>query len=379
MDKGKVIRYFLLFDAYNRDNSFSFNDEQFNFINEVNKYARSDEEFNELINKLKSTSYYDREAIIEEYYDTKQKKSLENESEVIAKTFGIDISKINHNMLNSGIEVFSFYDFNVGKMVVLENRKDGKSLVEQLKEMQTQSSLYQSSNSEKNAHDMLSDERVNSNIELKMIPINQINNYLEQVKSLKKEDYMALGYLIKNANYFGIDYINIENMFGISKSGKVYEVRHDNEKGYQIGEANSISYNENDLDVSSRFDGDADSVYNDYEDIGYVTEKDVENCEFNYLSDEDKELTVSLYENPKELENISEERKKVYTKYIEMYKKYLLLLAGLNLTRKKSNVKKKVLEKDDFSGFINTNGLLLIIEFVVITVITFVLFNIIFK
>lgn len=378
MEKKKVVRYFLLYDAYNRDDTFKFNDEQLSLINEINMYARENPEFNELINRLKNTNYYDRTSVINEFYDRIEEKEKKDEvyEKKIAKIFGIDVSKIKHKILNTGVEIFSFYDFNAGRMVVLENRKDGKSLVEQLKEMQKDNVNYQSSNNEKNAHDMLSDSRVKTNVELDMIPVNEINRYLEQIKSLKKDDYKALIFLIRNASRLGIDYINVENMMGITKSGKIYEVRPDAEKEFQIGEPDGVVYNENDIDISNRQD---EEIYNDYEDEGYIHEEEPYDAEFNYLDEQEKEKTIMLYENQQELDKLSEDAKNKYMRYIEMYKKYLLFLEAQARRKKNHNVRKKILMKDDSKGFANMNSIALIMEFAIISTITYVLFNLIFK
>lgn len=370
MDKKKVVRYFLLYDAYSRNNNMEFTSEQFELINEVNKYAKSNKDFEEFITRLRSVSYYEREEIINEFYNKrveKEKEETKNPVEEISKVFGVDISKISHKRLGSGIEVFSFYDYNASRYVVLENKKDGKSLVEQLKEIGEYDTKYHSNDKEKNAHDILSDKRVKENIELSMIPINQVDNYLGTVGNLRKEDYEKLLFLIRNAKNLFIDYINLENMIGIDSNGKIYEVRGNTKDEFKIGEADSVVY------TSEVYDGE------DKADSGYIKEEKEEDIEFNYLSEEDRERTIMLYENPKELDNVNEELRERYKKYIEMYKKYLLFLERKAQEKKNTNTLVRTLKKEDNGGFASMNIILLVLEFLSISTFTFLLLKVFAK
>lgn len=370
MDKKKVVRYFLLYDAYSRNNNMEFTSEQFELINEINKYAKSNKDFEEFITRLRSVSYYEREEIINEFYNKrveKEKEETKNPVEEISKAFGVDISKISHKRLGSGIEVFSFYDYNASRYVVLENKKDGKSLVEQLKEIGEEDTKYHSNDKEKNAHDILSDKRVKENIELSMIPINQVDNYLGTVGNLRKEDYEKLLFLIKNAKNLFIDYINLENMIGIDSNGKIYEVRGNTKDEFKIGEADSVVY------ISEVYDGE------DKADSGYIKEEKEEDIEFNYLSEEDRERTIMLYENPKELDNVNEELRERYKKYIEMYKKYLLFLERKAQEKKNTNTLVRTLKKEDNGGFASMNIILLVLEFLSISTFTFLLLKVFAK
>ena len=74
----------------------------------------------------------------------------EMDEEVISKTFGVDINDIEHKYLNSGKEIFSFYDSKIGRKRLLENPSDG-TLVEFLKEEQNNNADFQSNDYKANS------------------------------------------------------------------------------------------------------------------------------------------------------------------------------------------------------------------------------------
>ena len=170
----ETVKYYLeVLDKYRNTNGLVGESDK-NLINQINSSAYDSKEFQELMNKLRHANPLDREKIINEYFDKNNEKDTNPEKE-IANTFGVDISKIEHKILDSGIEIFSFYNPENGKQVILENKKDGVSLVEQLKQIQAENTKYQSNNNEKNTTSILNDQRIKENIELKLIPIEEIN------------------------------------------------------------------------------------------------------------------------------------------------------------------------------------------------------------
>lgn len=364
----ETVKYYLeVLDKYRNTNGLVGESDK-NLINQINSSAYDSKEFQELMNKLRHASPLDREKIINEYFDKNNKKDTNPEKE-IANTFGVDISKIEHKILDSGIEIFSFYNPENGKQVILENKKDGVSLVEQLKQIQEENTKYQSSNNEKNTTSILNDQRIKENIELKLIPIEEINEYLGQVKNLTVEDYKKLVFIIKNADELHINYINVENLFGLSKDGKIYEARTNSNKELQIGEPNNAIYNESKIDVSDEVNNnELDNAYEDNPNIKEELPEELqEGLSFEELDEEVKEKTIMLYENPDKLEKLPEEEKETYKNNIEIYQKYLLYLEKKEELEKNKHYT-KILKKDDNKGYTTMFNLSMILIFVAIAI-----------
>lgn len=364
----ETVKYYLeVLDKYRNTNGLVGESDK-NLINQINSSAYDSKEFQELMNKLRHASPLDREKIINEYFDKNNEKDTNPEKE-IANTFGVDISKIEHKILDSGIEIFSFYNPENGKQVILENKKDGVSLVEQLKQIQEENTKYQSSNNEKNTTSILNDQRIKENIELKLIPIEEINEYLGQVKNLTVEDYKKLVFIIKNADELHINYINVENLFGLSKDGKIYEARTNSNKELQIGEPNNAIYNESKIDVSDEVNNnELDNAYEDNPNIKEELPEELqEGLSFEELDEEVKEKTIMLYENPDKLEKLPEEEKETYKNNIEIYQKYLLYLEKKEELEKNKHYT-KILKKDDNKGYTTMFNLSMILIFVTIAI-----------
>ena len=364
----ETVKYYLeVLDKYRNTNGLVGESDK-NLINQINSSAYDSKEFQELMNKLRHTSPLDREKIINEYFDKNNEKDTNPEKE-IANTFGVDISKIEHKILDSGIEIFSFYNPENGKQVILENKKDGVSLVEQLKQIQEENTKYQSSNNEKNTTSILNDQRIKENIELKLIPIEEINEYLGQVKNLTVEDYKKLVFIIKNADELHINYINVENLFGLSKDGKIYEARTNSNKELQIGEPDNAIYNESKIDVSDEVNNnELDNAYEDNPNIKEELPEELqEGLSFEELDEEVKEKTIMLYENPDKLEKLPEEEKETYKNNIEIYQKYLLYLEKKEELEKNKHYT-KILKKDDNKGYTTMFNLSMILIFVAIAI-----------
>lgn len=364
----ETVKYYLeVLDKYRNTNGLVGESDK-NLINQINSSAYDSKEFQELMNKLRHASPLDREKIINEYFDKNNEKDTNPEKE-IANTFGVDISKIEHKILDSGIEIFSFYNPENGKQVILENKKDGVSLVEQLKQIQAENTKYQSNNNEKNTTSILNDQRIKENIELKLIPIEEINEYLGQVKNLTVEDYKKLVFIIKNADELHINYINVENLFGLSKDGKIYEARTNSNKELQIGEPDNAIYNESKIDVSDEVNNnELDNAYEDNPNIKEELPEELqEGLSFEELDEEVKEKTIMLYENPDKLEKLPEEEKETYKNNIEIYQKYLLYLEKKEELEKNKHYT-KILKKDDNKGYTTMFNLSMILIFVAIAI-----------
>ncbi len=371
MKKEDILKYFELLDKYTLNNKVIFNNEELELINKVNDELNKDPELSNLFNNLRNTFPSSREVLIDKYLDSKP-KSLPEE---ISKTFGIDISKIEHKILDTGVEIFYFYDNLLGKEVVLENKKDGRSLTEILKEVQEENKKYQGNDNQKNTTDILRDKRVNEDIELKMIPVENIDKYLGQVKSLSSEDYKKLFFLVRYSTDLDISYINIENMIGLSSYGKIYEVTKDKFENFKVGEPKSANYNEQDIDTSERINNN-ESLSSSYEDIPNVKEEIHE--DFESYDDDIKEKVVMFYENPSLLNNLGEIDKEIWTRRVEVYRRYLMIKEQeLEKSKNKPYVKTLKKEEDKPKGYVNMSTLIMMLEITAILVVTYFLIKII--
>lgn len=171
----KNVKLFIKF--LNNPNLSMLNTEEKEAILEVNNLCKTDLEFNEMVNKLKgSFSDETRMNMLNDYLNQKELKEAKSNEEVISKTFGVDINDIEHKYLNSGKEIFSFYDSKIGRKRLLENPSDG-TLVEFLKEEQNNNEDFQSNDYKANSTAILNEKLKEKNIELKMVYIGDLNDH----------------------------------------------------------------------------------------------------------------------------------------------------------------------------------------------------------
>lgn len=376
INKDVMLNYVRIVNEYMSNPTFVFSEEDRNIINSVNRASKEDGNLARLLEELRNTS--DKNAVIEKYFNPDQSnKSDENVEEVIANTFGIDISNIEHKYLNNGNEIFAFYDVNSGKKILLENNKNGVSLVEQLKEIQANNSNYQTQNDEKNATDILNDKILKENCELSMISVEEVPSRLMEMSALSLEDYYKILFLYKNANSIGLSYINFDNAIGIDNDGKIFEVYKDSSYEYKIGEPNNASYKDDKINVSDRIDESYTSseqnvaLQSNYEDIPTEIEDAPleEEIKFDTLPDDIKEKTIMLYKMPHALDELPNEAKDYWLQNIELYKKKLEIEERKLNEKKNVNVRRLTLENSN-----NNKGN---IDFVSITFILGIIFTII--
>ena len=380
IDKNILMYYARLWNEYINNSNIIFNEEQANIINYINNEAKNNQELNKLLEELKQSN--NKEELIENYFNKLENKKSQNEYEVISETFGIEVTNIEHKYLNNGKEIFSFYDNNIGRNRILENNKNGVSLVEELKEIQANNKKYQTSSNENNAEEILKDKNIKENCELKMIPLEEVGEHLSQVKNLTIEDYNKLMFMIKNANSLDIQYINIENLIALNKEGKIYEIYNNSSYEYQIGEPNTAHYNEEVVNVSEKINENYRvseqnmALQSNYEDNPNVVEYAPEDEEilFDNLDEEIQEKTIMLYENPELIDKIPEEQKELWLEYIELYKKKLEIEEKQKENEyNKPKVKVYTKEKDNNLGFIYLKSIVAIISIVIITIVTIVM------
>lgn len=275
----KNIKLFIKF--LNNPNLSTLNAEEKRAILEVNNLCKTDPEFNDMVNKLKgSFSDESRMNILNDYLDQKEIQEAKTNEEVISKTFGVDINDIEHKYLNSGKEIFSFYDPKIGRKRLLENPSDG-TLVEFLKEEQNNNEDFQSNDYKANSTAILNEKLKEKNIELKMVYIGDLNDHQKEIDNLEEKKKKCLDEILKNKEKLGVVYVNLEDIVALDKDGKIIEgafneekqkaevqsPKEANYKAQEISNENSnVSSNENNGD-SYATDNTNVNEFNEFEDI----------------------------------------------------------------------------------------------------------------
>lgn len=275
----KNVKLFIKF--LNNPNLSMLNTEEKRAILEVNNLCKTDPEFNEMVNKLKG-SFGDetRMNILNDYLNQKELKEAKSNEEVISKTFGVDINDIEHKYLNSGKEIFSFYDSKIGRKRLLENPSDG-TLVEFLKEEQNNNEDFQSDDYKANSTSILNEKLKEKNIELKMVYIGDLNDHQKEIDNLEEKKKKCLDEILKNKEKLGVVYVNLEDIVALDKDGKIIEGAYNDEKqkaevqspkeaNYKAqeisNENNDVSSNENNGE-SYVTDNTSVNEFNEFEDI----------------------------------------------------------------------------------------------------------------
>lgn len=275
----KNVKLFIKF--LNNPNLSTLNAEEKRAILEVNNLCKEDPEFNEMVNKLKgSFSDETRMNILNDYLNQKELKEAKSNEEAISKTFGVDINDIEHKYLNSGKEIFSFYDSKIGRKRLLENPSDG-TLVEFLKEEQNNNEDFQSNDYKANSTVILNEKLKEKNIELKMVYIGDLNDHQKEIDNLEEKKKKCLDEILKNKEKLGVVYVNLEDIVALDKDGKIIEGTYNDEKqkaevqspkeaNYKAqeisNENNDVSFNENNVE-SYVTDNTNVNEFNEFEDI----------------------------------------------------------------------------------------------------------------
>lgn len=275
----KNVKLFIKF--LNNPNLNMLDAEEKKAILEVNNLCKTDSEFNEMVNKLKgSFSDETRMNILNDYLNQKELREAKSNEEVISKTFGVDINDIEHKYLNSGKEIFSFYDSKIGRKRLLENPSDG-TLVEFLKEEQNNNEDFQSDDYKANSTAILNEKLKEKNIELKMIYIGDLNDHQKEIDNLEEKKKKCLDEILKNKEKLGVVYVNLEDIVALDKDGKIIEGAYNDEKqkaevqspkeaNYRAqeisNENNNVSSNENNGE-SYATDNTSVNEFNEFEDI----------------------------------------------------------------------------------------------------------------
>ena len=230
MEKDVFVRYVEMlhrFEELSKDGkSINSDTIEASTILEIRQLVENNKKLMELLKRIHALPDNERMAAVEEYFSKQNKKEEEpekSEEEEIAKTFGVNVSEIDHKYLKNGHEIFSFYDSISGKQVILENNKKGKSLVECLQEIQEKNEKYQTDDEYDNSKSILKDKVNSESLELKMYTKEEILSIPGGLDSIRNEDAMILSYLLKHYDELGIKGINLDNLIYIDKDNKIQE------------------------------------------------------------------------------------------------------------------------------------------------------------
>lgn len=377
MTKEQLIEYVNLYNQFQNNPNMQFTNIELNIINRVQQEANNNPLLGQFLENIKNVNETERINLLNAYLNEEElKKQGEKEEEVIASTYGIDISKIEHKYLENGKEIFYFYDMKLGRNVILENKKEGITLVEQLKKMQAQNQKFQTGTDEQNTNEMLNEQQNKENIEMKLISLNELQNHMNEIQNMSIEEAQKLNFLIRNSDQLRINYINIENLVGIDIYGKLLEVRYDKENNrYMINEPMSANYDEEQINTSDRIDENYtkseqyNSLQSDYEDKPEITPQE----EYEALSDQVKEQIQKYYEYPELLEMLPEEERAKWQRYIDIYTK---IKEQEQIQKEQNKPKQKIYKKEEQkAGFADVLLLSLITGFLagVLTTLTMII------
>ena len=228
MEKDVFVRYVEMlhrFEELSKDGkSINSDTIEASTILEIRQLVENNKKLMELLKRIHALPDNERMAAVEEYFSKQNKKEEEpekSEEEEIAKTFGVNVSEIDHKYLKNGHEIFSFYDSISGKQVILENNKKGKSLVECLQEIQEKNEKYQTDDEYDNSKSILKDKVNSESLELKMYTKEEILSIPGGLDSIRNEDAMILSYLLKNYDELGIKGINLDHLIYIDNDNKI--------------------------------------------------------------------------------------------------------------------------------------------------------------
>lgn len=370
----KNVKLFIKF--LNNPNLSMLNSEEKKAILEVNNLCKTNQEFSEMVNMLKgSFSDETRNNILNDYLKQKELKEAKSNEEVISKTFGVDINEIEHKYLNSGKEIFSFYDLKLGRKRLLENPSNG-TLVEFLKEEQNNNKDFQSNDYKANSTAILNEKLKEKNIELKMIYIGDLNDHQKEIDNLEEKEKKCLEEILKNKEKLGIVYINLEDIVALDKDGKIIEgVYNDEKQKAEVQKPKESRYNSQQInnenpEISSSitnintYEEENNKIeFNEFEDI-----PDIINAEGidPAMREEVAENLKKYYKNPDAMLTLSPLEREYYEKLVSILAEKIEL--------KKENKQQNVMvykNDENKSGF--SNIILLSIIVIALAIVIFII------
>lgn len=288
------LNHYINYSVNKHNSQYVYSNEELNAINEL----KNNSIYYDLLSNIDNvTTYEEKKKIVNEFID-KEKEKKEEEKDLISKVYGIDITDIDHKLLNNGKEIYAFYDKKLNRKRILCN-DDSQSLVSTLKEKQNDNEKYQTDKYEVNTYNILNDMSYENKNELNMVYINDIFDKGNQnlIANLSKEELNSLKSLLKKAEGLNLTYINIDNQLALDKDGNIYESYYDVKKGESTTETpESYSYNEDVMDNS-----DAINEFDENDELYDFKSEEELSADVEELNSEIKENYLNEYEDMKEL------------------------------------------------------------------------------
>lgn len=184
----------------------------------------------------------------------KKVQSKEEQKASLAKTFGLDLSDIEHVKLENGKEFFKFIDPETREVKMVENLEHNSSMMSSFESVQQELSFFQGKDQKKNARDIYEYNMKNKNIELKLVSLSELKNnkyhYKKQIDSLSTIDRKKLITLLKYSEKLRITQINIENSIAVNEDGTVIDLQYDYANNKAVIKSAAVYNNQNELTVS---------------------------------------------------------------------------------------------------------------------------------
>ena len=173
-------------------------------------------------------------------FEEKKEKNIQEEKEIVAKSYGVDIRNIDTITIND----HRYYKFNKdGKPKMIETLEDSTVLSE-FKDNQDNNVEYQTNDSLENAN-KIQNKIENEKININLININDIVNYENYINSLSLEQRKCIVHIYKNRKNINAAYINLENGIIINDNGEcLFAEKNENTGEFEIKTANTSNYNE---------------------------------------------------------------------------------------------------------------------------------------
>lgn len=273
-------------------------------INELTKNGITNEERERIINKMLE----------------KKLQSINDKKELISDLFGINTKNIKDVNLPNGKNIIVI---NTGDIpIAIENSSD-LNMVELLKKVQAENSKFQTNNSENNARNIIESIGYDNDRLLRMIYIDNIDQYSMIIRQLPEEQYNAFNKLVndmskKNETLADDDkilYFNIENLFAVAKNGKVYDIKIIRENGVDklvTDESNENKYNNEEVESIKTIEGEekketTENIETSESTDGVINEDEVE---INNDPNDDEIKPEDLFGNDETYRNMTDEEKK---------------------------------------------------------------------
>ena len=231
-EKNQLLKFAQIIEklkVQNSGNGIEVSLEDQSYLEQIRDTYMDNPEYFELLKNIMDAPAGGCISVLEEFYKKKEaeEKNDKNPEEEISKAFGVSPNQIEHLFLKNGKEVFFFYSFELERDILLENNNKGKSLMEVLEEIQNNDDKYQIGDEEENTNHIMMDERLKSNLELKMVPPEEVLQHSSEIDQLKEEEKTLLNHLIRHKDELDIKEINIENLVYITNHHELKEITFD--------------------------------------------------------------------------------------------------------------------------------------------------------